>query len=106
MTDHSLNRTLEEILKRPKKYIHEEVTMKIIGDHPHAGELCNPVGDDKSKVGCIWIGQTEMFEVKLLYCSHGVEGAFVPRKNLLLIQGPQKANIITGDDWKKLEKFR
>jgi hypothetical protein len=71
--------------------IHTEITMKIIGDHPHTGELCHPRGETKYSITQEVILGKEMYPVKLVDCPHGTDGCYVERKNLEMISAPKKA---------------
>ena len=66
------------------EYIHEDITLRIVGDHPHAGELCHPIGKGPETI-------TEMpygYHVKLVNCPHKTEESYVLRKNLQMVQRP------------------
>lgn len=67
-------------------FVHTNVTMQIIGRHPHAGELCHPIGDDSEHVTLTF----DLYHVKLLNCPHGVEECGVSQENLKLIVKPDK----------------
>lgn len=64
-------------------YIHKDTLFIIVGNHPHAGEMCHVVGADKDHVHRIIVTPGEYFyEVKLLDCPHGMTGCFVKMANL------------------------
>ena len=62
--------------------VHEEATFRIIGDHPHAGELCHPVGYEVGKIIVMNFYGGNLYQVKLIDCPHLVSGCFVKIENL------------------------
>jgi hypothetical protein len=77
-------------------FVHEDIEFEIIGDHPHAGEKCHPIGADKDHIHYIQINPNSdvMYEVSLIDCPVGVEGAYVAKKNLRLTRKPiQKMKV-------------
>lgn len=66
-------------------YIHEDILFEIIGDHPHTGERCHPVGTTTHSISML-MGQYQMY---LINCQHGLEGCFVKKENLKLLEAPK-----------------
>jgi hypothetical protein len=71
-------------------YIHKDIIFEIIGDHPHTGEICHPIGADKDHIHQIAITPSSepLFEMSLINCEHGLEGCYVPKHNLRLLRKP------------------
>jgi hypothetical protein len=66
--------------------VHEHVLMKITGDHPHKGELCNPIGKTPETLTKHYIFGKAQFLVKLIDCKHGMDQCYVPQEQLSLLQ--------------------
>ena len=62
-------------------YVHEDITLLIIKPHPHAGELCHPVGATKETI----TEQTWGVLVELVDCPHGVDRCYALKENMQMI---------------------
>jgi len=74
-------------------FTHYDVTMLIKEPHPHAGELCHPVGKSEDSVTeHKFFGGEIYYEMVLENCPHLIERCFV-QKDLL--------QLVSGGDWKR-----
>jgi hypothetical protein len=65
------------------EYVHADILFQIVGDHPHTGEYCHPVGETPETVSEL-NGLTLM---RLVNCEHNVRGCYAARENLRLLHG-------------------
>ncbi len=70
------------------KYIMTDALLEIVGDHPHAGELCHPSGEEPGMITVKTMFGEKMVEVELINCKHGMKSCFLPYKNTKIIQVP------------------
>ena len=73
------------------QFIHADITLRIVGDHPHRGELCHPVGPSADSVTEYTIGGGPAYSVFLPECPHGDESCYAAKHNLLLVKASQAA---------------
>jgi hypothetical protein len=85
-----------------KKYVHEDITMLIIDDHPHAGELCHPVGNSPDGVNELtgFPFNEPTYEVVLEDCKHGTDSCFVSKSQLQLVCAPASSK-----DKRKIKEY-
>ena len=72
------------------EYVHEDITMLIIGDHPHAGELCNPIGSTLNTITPFRLFGEIHYKVNLINCPHLTDGCFVGKDSLQLVSGGRR----------------
>ena len=69
------------------EYVHEDITMLIIGDHFHVGELCHPIGTTSETITPWKLFGGTSYKVKLINCPHLIGECFVGKDNLQLVSG-------------------
>ena len=74
-------------MKSEEQVIHEDVTFLIVGDHFHAGELCNPVGKSENTLTEYEysFSKEKMYLVHLINCPHLINQCYVGRNKLQLV---------------------
>ena len=69
------------------EYIHTIVLMRIIGDHPHAGDFCHPTGESSDSITEKFFFGEPMYKMKLVNCPHGgIEFCYVSKRRLEMIK--------------------
>ena len=66
------------------KIVHKQARFVLVGDHPHAGESCNMVGESKDTITKLG----DMYLVHLINCVHGSDECYAERKHLKMEQKP------------------
>lgn len=75
--------------KRKNDYVHKNILMKVIGEHPHSGEYCHPIGESASSVGTTVVCGTPMYLVVNVNTN---DRYYAARENLTLINKPDEVD--------------
>lgn len=66
-------------------FVHTDTVFAIVGEHPHAGERCHPVGTSPTSVSTTMLFGVPMYLVELIDCPHGEGRAFAEKRNLKFV---------------------
>ena len=72
------------------EYVHEDILFVIVGDHPHTGEHCHPVGHSPETISTLMNDLTLM---RLTDCEHGDTGCYVAHENLRILRKRTKGRL-------------
>jgi len=73
------------------EYVHADILFIIVGDHPHTGEHCHPVGHSPDTVSTL----NDLTLMRLTDCQHGGHGCYVAKDNLRLLRGRRGRPVYT-----------
>lgn len=71
------------------EYVHEDILFIIVGDHPHTGEHCHPVGYSPDTVSTLG----DLTLMRLIDCAHGGRGCYVAHENLRILRKRQSGRL-------------
>ena len=71
------------------EHVHSDILFVIIGDHPHTGEHCHPVGATAQTVSTL----DDLTLMRLTDCQHGGHGCYVAKENLRLLRGRKRPAV-------------
>jgi len=71
-------------------FVHTDILMEIIGDHPHRGEFGHPVGKSKDTITVTDLCGPNTYLIHLINCEHGTDRCYAEKKKLRLLKGGKK----------------
>ena len=81
-------------------FVHRDIAMQIIGNHPHHGKYGHPVGKTPDTTTVSNHCGPETYLIELVDCPHGVDRCYAAKKHLRMVRQPrQKARIVAGPGW-------
>jgi hypothetical protein len=63
-------------------YVYENILFEVVGDHPHKGELCHPVGSSKKTITM----NLGMALVESVTKESGIDRFYADKRNLKIIK--------------------
>lgn len=73
-----------------KKFVHDDVLMKIVGNHPWTGHLCHPMGDSAETITEYDFDGRKTYLVQLAEPPFDTEQVYAAKSNLQLLSRGNK----------------